>query len=44
MEERFFVTRMLFYVKTLSANTDITKELNITPVFDKIQDNKKKWI
>jgi hypothetical protein len=26
------------------TNTDIAKELNITPVLDKIQDYKRKWI
>jgi hypothetical protein len=26
------------------TNTDTAKELNITPVFDKIQDYKRKWI
>jgi hypothetical protein len=26
------------------TNTEIAKELNITPVFDKIQDYKRKWI
>jgi hypothetical protein len=25
-------------------NTEIAKELNITPVLDKIQDYKRKWI
>jgi hypothetical protein len=26
------------------TNTEIAKELNITPVLDRVQDNKRRWI
>jgi hypothetical protein len=33
------------YIKTLACcNTEIAKELNITPVLDKIQSYKRNWI
>jgi hypothetical protein len=40
-----YVRRIARYIWTdHKANTEIAKELNITPVLDKIQDYKRNWM